>query len=242
MNKIKLGISSCLLGEKVRYDGGHKLDYFLANELGKYVEFVKVCPEVEIGLQVPREAMRLVGNPGPPRLVTQKTGIDYTNRMLTWAKECLDRLETEELCGFIFKAKSPSSGMERVKVYNESGGGVPQRNGVGIFARAFMERFPLIPVEDEGRLNDIEIRENFIIRVFTLHRWSEVKHRPHSTREVVDFHSANKLLFFAHHIEIAREMGRLTAHAAEMEIEDFYKTYETSMMKCLSYKSTLSKN
>ena len=132
--KIKLGISSCLLGEKVRYDGGHKLDYYLKDTLGQFVEWTPVCPEVECGLSVPREAMRLTGTPDALRLVTRRTGIDYTEKMQQWAQGRLGELEKEDLCGFIFKSRSPSSGMRGVKVYNPSG--IPSTSGVGIFARA----------------------------------------------------------------------------------------------------------
>jgi uncharacterized protein YbbK (DUF523 family) len=162
--KIRLGISACLLGQAVRYDGRHKLDRFLVETLGPHVEYVPVCPEVECGLGVPREAMRLVGGPKAPRLMTEMTGKDLTSRMQDWIACRLKELGKRRLRGFIFKSKSPSCGMERVKVYNGKGdvvGGVP-----GLFARAVMERFPLLPVEDEGRLNDPELRENFIERVF----------------------------------------------------------------------------
>jgi uncharacterized protein YbgA (DUF1722 family)/uncharacterized protein YbbK (DUF523 family) len=238
--KIKLGISSCLLGEKVRYNGGHTLDHFLAGVLGQYVEYVPVCPEVEMGLPVPREALRLVGTPETPRLMTQKTGIDYTGRMLAWAKTRLDQLEKEGLCGYIFKSKSPSSGMERVKVYNETG--VARRTGVGMFARAFMERFPLLPVEDEGRLHDIGLRENFIVRVFTYFRWRKVLQGPRTIGAVVDFHTGNKLLFMAHHVEIVRQMGSLLARAKQMPLDEFFDTYQDLMMKCMKYKATVRKN
>ena len=140
---IRLGISRCLLGEQVRYDGGHKHDPFLTRTLGEYVEYVPVCPEVECGLPIPREAMRLVGDPDSPRLLTRKSGIDHTTRMKDWAGPRLNELENEELCGFIFKSKSPSSGMERVKVYSETGNLAGQ--SVGIFARMFMDRFPCCP-------------------------------------------------------------------------------------------------
>ena len=152
MEKIKLGISSCLLGNKVRYDGGHRLDPFITETLGRYVDFVPVCPEVECGLGVPREAMHLEGDPRNPRLVTIHTKIDHTDKMVQWARKRAAELEKEGLCGFIFKSGSPSSGMERVKVYGGKGG--PAKTGVGLFAREFMDRFPLIPVEDEGRLHD----------------------------------------------------------------------------------------
>jgi len=240
--KIKLGISTCLLGERVRYDGGHKLDRFLRDVLGQYVRYVPVCPEVEIGLSTPREALRLVKYEGDtsPRLITQKTDIDYTSKMLDWAKSRLDQLEKEELCGYIFKSKSPSSGMARIKVYNENGG--VQKNGVGLFAKAFMERFPLLPVEDEGRLNDIDLRENFIVRVFTYHRWRQVLNNSPSIGKVVEFHSRNKLLYMAHQPQLARQLGKLTAKAKEMPLPELLSSYEAQMMDIMKYKSTPRKN
>lgn len=238
--KVILGISSCLLGEKVRYNGGHTLDRFLANILGAYVDYVPVCPEVEIGLSTPREAMRLVGDAENPRLVTQKTGIDYTDRMKTWASSRLDGLANAGLSGYIFKSKSPSSGMSRVKVYNEKGGN--KRNGSGIFARAFMDRFPNLPVEDEGRLNDIGIREHFIERVFTFHRWQQTLKAGKTVGGLVTFMSQNKLLFMAHNQEITRKMGSLTARAKQMDLDELFSTYESMMMQCLSYKATPRKH
>ena len=171
MEKIKLGISSCLLGEKVRYDGGHKLDRFLTDTLGKFVEYVPVCPEVECGLGVPRKSMRLEGNPDSPRLIVTSTREDMTERLSSWAQQRVAQLEKEDICGFIFKSDSPSSGMERVKVYNEKS--MPFKAGAGIFAKIFMKHFPLLPVEDEGRLHDPGLRENFIERIFSLKRWRE---------------------------------------------------------------------
>ncbi|MGZ3559068.1 MAG: DUF523 domain-containing protein, partial [Thermodesulfobacteriota bacterium] len=171
MEKIKLGVSTCLLGENVRYDGGHKLDRFLTNTLGQYFDYVPICPEVECGLPVPRESMHLEGNPDSPHLVTSYTKQDMTNRMVRWASKRVAELQTEDLCGFIFKSNSPSSGMERIRVYNEKG--IAAKKGVGIFARIFMDHFPLLPVEDEGRLHDPELRENFIERIFALKRWRE---------------------------------------------------------------------
>jgi uncharacterized protein YbbK (DUF523 family) len=160
---IKLGISACLLGHKVRYDGGHKRDRFLTDTLGQYVKYVPVCPEVECGLGVPREALHLVGNPESPRLMTIHTNLDHTERMLRWARKKAIELKGEGLCGFIFKRNSPSCGMERVKVYTDKG--MPVKRGRGLFARVFVQNFPLIPVEDEGRLNDPVVRENFLERI-----------------------------------------------------------------------------
>ena len=168
---FRIGISSCLLGNEVRWNAGHKLDKYLTRTLGQFVEYVPVCPEVEVGLGIPRESMRLVGDPDKPRLITFKSKTDHTDRMVAWAKKRVKELEKEDLCGFVFKSDSPSSGMIRVKVYNEKG--MPHKIGIGIFARAFMEHFPLIPVEDDGRLNDPLIRENFILQIFTMKRWRE---------------------------------------------------------------------
>ncbi|MBI5639292.1 MAG: DUF523 domain-containing protein [Nitrospirae bacterium] len=161
--KIKLGISSCLLGEKVRYDGGHKLDHFLRDTLGPYVEWTPVCPEVACGLPVPREAMHLTGSPDAPRLVTIGTGKDYTARMQQWARGRMRELEKAGLCGFIFKSRSPSCAIQEVMVHDPSGS--PCASGSGIFALIFMEHFPLMPVEDEARLADPEKRENFMERI-----------------------------------------------------------------------------
>ena len=159
--KIRIGISSCLLGNNVRYDGGNKHDHYLTETLCKYVEWVPVCPEVEYGLPVPREPMRLEGDPLAPRIVTITTCIDHTDGMLKWAKSRLKELETENLCGFIFKSNSPSSGYMGVNIYSPTG----IRSGSGIFAGAFLKYFPLIPVEDEVRLHDPKVLENFLGRI-----------------------------------------------------------------------------
>lgn len=166
--RVRLGISSCLLGEKVRYDGGHKLDRFLMDALGSFVEWVAVCPEVECGLPVPREAMRLTGDPASPRLVAVGTEVDHTDAMRAWAEKRLKGLEKEDLCGFVFKSRSPSSGLSGVEVYGPSGSSVGA--GTGIFARAFIEKFPLVPVEEEDRLHDPVLLEKFIRRVFVFGR------------------------------------------------------------------------
>ena len=168
MEKIKIGISSCLLGNNVRYDGGHQHDRYITDTLGLYVEWISVCPEVECGLGIPREAMRLVGDPESPRLVTIHTNVDHTDGMRTWAKKRLTDLEQKGLCGFIFKSKSPSSGMTGVTVHTPSG--MPGGESPGIFADAFMKYFPDIPVIDDTQLHDPRSRENFIERILTLSR------------------------------------------------------------------------
>lgn len=238
--RIRLGISSCLLGEKVRYDGGHKHDKYLTQTLGSFVEYVPVCPEVECGFGIPRESLRLVGDSEAPRLVTSRTQKDVTDRMTTWAEKRIKELSREELCGFIFKSNSPSSGMERVRVYNESG--MPVKKGTGLFARAFMESFPLIPVEEEGRLHDLGLRENFIERIFSLKRWRELLKKGKRAGLLVDFHTRNKLLCLAHSEKHYRMMGRLVAGASKTDIDHVYAEYERLLMEALRLKSTRRKN
>ena len=161
---IRIGVSACLLGERVRYDRGHKLDPFLVDTLGRHLDYVPVCPEVECGLGVPREAMQLVGDEASPRLVTIRTNRDVTDLMMSWVRRRVIELEREDLCGFIFKSGSPSCGMEGVPVCNEEG--VQVRRGKGLFARTFMDHFPLLPVEEDGRLHCQALREGFMERIF----------------------------------------------------------------------------
>jgi len=239
-DRIKIGISSCLLGYKVRYDGGHKKDRFLTDTLGQYFEYVPVCPEVEYGLGIPREALRLVGNPESPRLVTTKTHRDHTDRMLRWARKRVIELGKEGLCGFIFKSNSPSSGMERVKVYSDNG--MPEKKGSGLFARVFMDHFPLIPVEEEGRLHDAKLRENFIERIFTLKKWRELQAKSRSLGMLVDFHTRNKLLILSHSPKHCGAMGKLVAGGRKYSIKELHKAYETLLMEALKLKTTVKKN
>ena len=236
---LRLGISTCLLGENVRFDGGHKHDRFLTGTLGRYVEYVPVCPESECGLGIPREAMRLVGDPANPRLVTVRSGIDHTDRMVAWAKDRIEELADEGLCGFIFKSKSPSSGMERVKVYGD--GGMPAKTGVGIFARIFMERFPRIPVEEEGRLHDPKLRENFIERIFTLMRWRATLAQGSRLNHLIDFHTRHKLLILSHSPADYREMGKLVAGGKSMPADELFDRYEALLTHALGLKTTVKK-
>ena len=240
LTKIKLGISSCLLGEKVRFDGGHKLDRFITETLGKFVEFVPVCPEVECGLGIPREAMHLVAAPEGPRLVTVLTRVDYTERMLAWARKRVVELEQEDLCGFIFKSDSPSSGMERVKIYSGKGG--PAKTGVGMFAREFMQHFPLLPVEEEGRLHDPGLRENFLERLFSLKRWRDTLALGPKPGHLVDFHTRHKLLIMSHSPNHYVLLGKLVAQIKGIPLPELYEQYETQLMEALRLKTTIKKN
>jgi uncharacterized protein YbgA (DUF1722 family)/uncharacterized protein YbbK (DUF523 family) len=239
-DKIRIGISTCLLGEKVRYDGGHKLDRYIVETLGRYFDYVPVCPEVECGFPTPRESLRLVGDPASPRLVTTRTKRDVTGVMLKWARKRVRELEKEALCGYIFKSKSPSSGMMRVRVYNEKG--MPAKTGVGVFALAFMEHFPLLPVEEEGRLHDPELRENFIERVFSLKRWRDLIAEGRSRGRLVQFHSDNKLLIMSHNEKLMRTMGKLVADAKRLHLGELFDEYQSLFLQALGLKSTVRKN
>ena len=232
--KIRLGISACLLGEKVRYDGGHKLDPFLRDTLGRFVEYVPLCPEVECGLSVPREAMRLVGCPEEQRLVTAGTGVDHTVRMREWGGKRLEELAREGLCGFIFKSRSPSCGMERVNVY---GGRGTAMSGVGVWARMVMERFPHLTVEDEGRLNDPELRENFIERIFVFGRWRDMTARDKTLGGLVRFHTAHRLLVMARSPCAYRALDAIVASGSGRSVDELFDEYFAAIAAAMKLRS-----
>lgn len=238
--KIRIGISSCLLGEMVRYDGGHQLDRYVRDTLGQYFDFVPVCPEVEMGLPTPRESLRLIEGDASPRLVFSHSGTDITLAMLAWAAHRVRELEQESLCGFIFKAKSPSSGMERVKLYDRHG--VPAKKGVGLFARAFMDHFPLLPVEEDGRMHDPHLRENFIECVFVLKRWRDLLKSSQTPAGLVDFHTRHKLLLLSHSPALYREMGALVAQAGVIAEVDLFPAYQTLLMKAMRLHTSIRKH
>jgi len=239
-NRIKIGISACLLGENVRWNGGHSRDRYLTDTLGLYVEYVPVCPEVECGMGVPRETLRLVGDPDNPSLVTSKTNIDHTDRMTKWARKKVKELEKENLCGFVFKKNSPSSGLFNVPVKNFKG--MPQKKGQGIFARTFTEHFPLVPVEEEGRLHDAKLRETFIEQIFTLMRWRNTLSTKESMGNLVDFHTRHKLLIMSHSPGHSKSMGKLVAQGKSLPMKDLFTQYETLLVSALRLKTTLKKH
>jgi uncharacterized protein YbgA (DUF1722 family)/uncharacterized protein YbbK (DUF523 family) len=236
---IRILISSCLLGERVRYDGGHKRDDLLVDTIGPYVEWVPVCPEVDCGLPTPREPMRLVGNPDAPRLVASKSGVDHTGRMLRWARARLRELEPLDLYGYICKKNSPSSGMRRIKVYGLSGASVS--NGVGIFTKLFLDRFPLVPVEEEGRLHDPVLREMFIEKVFTLRRFRGLLARDKTRRGLIAFHTDHKMLLLSHGRKSYTELGRLVARAKELTSAELFDRYSLLLQEALAGKPTPKK-
>jgi len=237
---LRLGISRCLLGDEVRFDGGHKRDSFLTDVFGRYVEWVPVCPEVEAGLGTPREAMRLVGDPQNPRLVTIKSRIDHTRALETLTTNRIAQLMELDLSGYVFKKGSPSCGIERVRLYNEHG--IPNRNGVGLFARAFIEQFPLIPVEEEGRLCEPTLRENFIERVFCYRRWQDLVQSGVTRRALVQFHTIHKYLLLAHSPQQYEVLGRLVGQAEQHRPKEFAHRYGELFMKALAVKATVRKH
>ncbi|HVG77011.1 MAG TPA: DUF523 and DUF1722 domain-containing protein [Patescibacteria group bacterium] len=238
--KIRLGVSSCLLGEEVRYDGGHKRDAFLTDVLGPFVEWVPVCPEVEIGLGVPRPPIRLVGDPTAPRLQVEKTGEDLTSRMRRWASGRLGELAALGLHGYVLKRGSPSCGLVRVRVYGEDGS--PGRVGRGLFAAALTDALPLLPVEEEGRLTDAGIRESFIERVFAAARWQAFTASPPRVRDLVAFHAAHKFAILAHSPRDYAELGRLVAGAGPRLAAETLATYGTRFMQALAVRATRARH
>jgi uncharacterized protein YbgA (DUF1722 family)/uncharacterized protein YbbK (DUF523 family) len=237
---LRLGISRCLLGEEVRFDGGHKRDNFLTEVLGRYVEWVPVCPEVEAGLGTPREAMKLVGDHQDPRLVTIKSGTDHTRALETMTTNRIEELNELDLSGYVFKKGSPSCGIERVRIYNEHE--KLSRNGVGLFARAFIEQFPLIPVEEEGRLCDPTLRENFIERVFCYRRWQDLVQSGVTRQALVQFHTIHKYLLLAHHPPQCKVLGRLIGQAHQYHPKELAHRYGELFMKTLAVKATVRKH
>ncbi len=207
MEKIKVGISSCLLGEKVRFDSGHKKNAFINSMLADYFDFTGFCPEVDIGLGIPRETIRLVEIEDSVRCVGTKTpDMDVTDRLYESAEK--KKRWHQGLCGYILKKDSPSCGMERVKVYK---GDMPGRKGIGIYAERLMQNFPSLPVEEEGRLEDSRLRENFIQRVYIYWRWQTMVDDGLSLKALQTFHAQHKYIFMSHDQNLARPLGAMLA-------------------------------
>lgn len=233
---IRIGVSSCLLGREVRYDGGHKRDGFLVETFGQYVEWVPVCPEVEVGLGIPRPTLRLERSGEDVRLMMPSTGHDYTAAMRRYATSRVAALARDTLCGYVLKKDSPSCGMERVKLYGRST--VPTRSGRGVFADALMRRYPLMPVEEEGRLNDPHLRENFIERVFAYRRLRSLFAGRWTPGGLVAFHTAHKLQLMAHSPQAYSQLGRLVAGVKRIERAALRERYEAEFMRGLAVLAT----
>ena len=234
-SKIAIGISSCLLGEEVRFDGGHKRDAYINGTLNQCFEFVPVCPEVAIGLGTPRQPIRLVSTAAGVRAIGVKdNALDVTDRLHEYGLEMGAKLH--ELCGYILKRASPSCGMERVKVYTEKG--IPLKAGTGIYTSALAQALPLLPMEEEGRLGDPVLRENFIERVFIYARWQDEMADGVTARKLVEFQTCHKLQIMAHSQASYRRLGRLAADAGKLPIDELGHAYLVELMSCLKQKCT----
>ncbi len=238
-SRIRIGISACLLGQEVRFDGGHKRNDFLTDVLGPHVEWVPVCPEVEMGLGTPREPLRLVRTRGARglRMITVRTGVDHTDGMNDWASERLDDLARGDgLCGYVLKKDSPSCGMVEVKTFGADG--TPRRGGRGLFASALLDRFPLLPVEEEGRLADAGLRENFVERIFASRRLKDLFVPRWTIGALVRFHAAHEMQLLSHSAVKYRELGRLVANAAALPKPAVRASYEQLFMETLAVPAT----
>lgn len=238
-DRIRIGISACLLGHTVRFDGGHKRDPFLVETFGPFVEWVPVCPEVELGLGTPRPTLRLERareNKAAVRLVMPSTGNDYTAAMQRYAARRVNALSADDLCGYVLKKDSPSCGMERVKVYGRTT--IPEKSGRGLFADALLQRLPLLPVEEEGRLNDPHLRESFVERVFAYRRLRTLFAERWTVGGLVAFHSAHKLQLLAHSTAAYERLGRLVAGAGTRPRPAVRAQYETEFMRALQVLAT----
>jgi uncharacterized protein YbgA (DUF1722 family)/uncharacterized protein YbbK (DUF523 family) len=233
---IRVGISSCLLGETVRFDGGHKRDAFLTGTFGRFVEWVPVCPEVECGLGTPRESMRLVRTEQGVRLLTVRSAVDLTDRLEHYAHRRVAQLASEDLCGYVLKKDSPSCGLERVKIYGAHN--VPLKSGRGLFAARLVERFPDLPVEEEGRLSDPRLRENFVERVFAYSRLRDLFSGKWNLGALVAFHTAHKLILMAHSPDAYQQLGRLVARARTVPRKELERRYRGRFMTALAVLAT----
>lgn len=234
-SKVKLGISACLLGAEVRYNGGHRLSRLCSSNLSEYFDFISVCPEVGIGMPIPREPIRLIGNPLAPRAVgTVDHSRDVTNALSTYAERMA--VELQGISGYIFMQQSPSCGLERVKVYQE--GGRPSEPGRGIFAAAFCARHPDLPVEEDGRLNDPVLRENFITRVYAHAEWQRLLQQGLTRRALIAYHSRYKYLLMATDPLRYKSLGRMLGNIAQHDLGELAPRYFSELMSALKKCAT----
>jgi uncharacterized protein YbgA (DUF1722 family)/uncharacterized protein YbbK (DUF523 family) len=233
-------VSACLLGAKVRFDGQHKRDAFLNEGLAPFVTWVSVCPEVEVGMGIPRPPVRLVRGPaGRSLMLAAPDDADWTDRMEALAAKRAEALARDDLSGFVLKSKSPSCGMERVKLYDAPDAkGPAKRAGVGLFAAALMRRLPNLPVEEEGRLCDADLRENFLERVFAYARVRRLWTTRWTVGTLVTFHTAHKMQLLAHSTDGYRALGRLVAAAKSLPRAELRERYEADFMAVLAKAAT----
>lgn len=228
---LNIGISACLLGEKVRFDGGHKSLTFAQNTLSKYVNYHPICPEVGIGMSIPRKPIRLIDDNQIIKLVDSRdSSIDYTNKMNQFAEQKCQHMA--HLNGFILTSKSPSCGMERMKVFDKDGN-LQHRKGVGLFAKALMQQHPNLPVEEDGRLSDKSLRENFIERIYIHAQWQNQVAQSEQLKDLIDFHSCHKYQIMAHSYQAYKDLGKLVANHDKKPIEQLKEAYFSRLMQAL---------
>ncbi|QYJ88626.1 MULTISPECIES: YbgA family protein [Shewanella] len=232
--KLKIGISACVMGEPVRFDRGHKKSGFCMEQLAEFAEFKPVCPEMAIGLPVPRPTIRQIVRDNIITVSRPDGSGDVTQALKDFGAKAAQNYQ--DLAGFVFCAKSPSCGMERVKVYHHHGKG-SESTGVGIFAEQVMKANPLLPCEENGRLNDPIIRENFTTRIFTYQKWLDLKAEGLTRHKLIQFHSAHKYLVMSHHVESYRELGRLLGRA-DIGLEEQSERYISGLMQALKHKAS----
>lgn len=236
---LHVGASACLLGQRARYNGQHKLDLVITQTLGRYLQYVPVCPEVECGLPTPRQPMQLVGDRVTPRIVSLASGTDHTDRLLDWAGIRLKEIEEENLDGFIFKSDSPSCGIAQIPVGSTGGGNTGHKAGAGVFAGLFMARFPLVPVEEERRLADPDLRENFIQRIFILRRWRQLLEGERDQEELAEFNRCHEMQLFSHSANHLRLMRELVNEATVSRTDALYSRYQRLLLGAIRRKATV---
>jgi len=239
---VRLGISSCLLGQEVRYDGGHKRDVFLIETLGRHVEWVPVCPEIEAGMGVPREPIRLerVAGRDAIRVRAPRSGTDWTEALTTTVRQRVEALAAMDLSGYVLKSKSPTCGLFRVRVWHDAD--QPDRDGTGVFAAELQRRLPQLPLEEEGRLLDARLRENFIERVFAYWRLRGFFTGRWTLAGLIRFHAANKFAVLAHSPRAYSELGQLVAGARDMPRAAVRSAYEDGFARAMAAIATPSRH
>lgn len=237
---IKVGISSCVNGESVRFDGGHKSNKFASKVLAPYFTYVPICPEVGSGMSVPRPTIRLITNEQRIALVDSKdSSLDYTDSMIEFSQKTVNRLKETDMCGYIVCANSPSCGMERVKVYSKNSA---TKNGVGLYTQILMKEMPWLPVEEDGRLSDPVLKENFITRVFCLHDLYQSMDGEPTAGKIVAFHSRYKYTLMSHSTVGYKNLGKLVAKVADYDINDFFAIYRTQLMQTMTIRASRKNN
>ena len=238
VEKIKIGVSACLLGKEVRFNAQHKYHWYINEILGKYFDYVPICPEVAIGMGVPRKSVRLVGHSDSPEMIEPISGKNWTEKMVSYSEKKVKNFG--DLSGFLFKRASPTCGVFRVKVYQKNG--IPLPEGMGLFSQKVSQEWPLLPIEEEGRLNDTMLRENFLERVFGYQRIRKLMEKKFQRKDWIDFHTQNKFLLLAHSRKYYTELGHLVSAIEKKSPMDFKQEYSVLYMEALAVQTTRKKH